>query len=215
MQEDENRLSRSISSNPKPKPEPVVHVTATSQPSIHLQSSDPVNLQRTATPVSEPKPEIKTEQKITSTKTDPKEEFVPRKTPLPSSETNSEDFIQGYSGNMDRREAENLLMYAEPGVYLVRWSDRMKFYAISYVTEDRRMLHMGEILVDENTKKVRVLREDGLTTFGSLNQYIAKMKEEGIFKMPLETSHYVDIPPGQTPKVEEEEKKPEKIYEDW
>jgi len=194
MQEEENRASRVVPSNPKPKPE-----------SIPVPSSpDPVNLQRTAVTHSnpEPKPEVKPEPKVI-TKTDPsKEEFVPRKTPLPSSETNSEDFIQGYSGNMDRREAENLLMYAEPGVYLVRWSDRMKFYAISYVTEDRRMLHMGEILVDENTKKVRVLREDGLTTFGSLNQYISKMKEEGIFKVTLETIHYFDIQPGTTPKVE-------------
>ena len=49
--------------------------------------------------------------------------FVPQRSAISQLESNDPKYFPAYVGAMERRDAENLLLTAAPGVFLVRWSD--------------------------------------------------------------------------------------------
>jgi len=138
-------------------------------------------------------------------------QFSPQKVPITQLESNDPKYFPAYVGALERREAETILLTANPGVFLVRWSDNRKFYALTYVSPARRILHMGEINFDLNTPQVRILRENGPQFFPTFQELLKTLISEKLFDTAFEAVNYGELPamPGGDTQ--------QKVYEelDW
>jgi hypothetical protein len=81
--------------------------------------------------------------------------FVPRQQSLPPLETNSPNYFPGYCGFLDRVDAEQMLDQKAVGTFLIRWSDTKRFYVISYVEEQQKIQHMGNVRMGRAQEKER------------------------------------------------------------
>jgi hypothetical protein len=71
------------------------------------------------------------------------ETFVPADDQMPPEKANQ---VPGYRGAVERAAAETeLRRINQPGVYLVRWSSKQKFYSVSYISSDFRIIHFGNV----------------------------------------------------------------------
>ena len=77
------------------------------------------------------------------------EQFVPATDAMPPDKAAQ---VPGYKGAMERQQAEaDLKRISQPGVYLVRWSAKQKFYSVSYISSDYRIIHFGNVNNQESS----------------------------------------------------------------
>ena len=68
-------------------------------------------------------------------------------------------------------------------LFFAKQKQSRKFYAITYVSFARRILHMGEINFDLNSPRVRILREDGPQYFPTFQQLLQVRSISNLFDL--------------------------------
>jgi len=112
------------------------------------------------------------------------EQFVPANDCMPPDKASQ---VPGYKGAMERPTAEaELKKISQPGVYLVRWSAKQKFYSVSYISTDYRIIHFGNIVLDKRFEVVRIPTDHGaFKYYNNFLEFLTDYKIHGVFTTPL------------------------------
>jgi len=167
--------------------------TNTTNPLTTTTNTTPTTTTTTTTTNDSPKPETK-HQTNESQELDPAQQqnFVPLQAGLTNVETNSPFYFPGYCGYLERVEAEQLIQFKPAGTFLIRWSDNKRFYVISYLDEQQKVQHMGNIEIGMDKRTTRVTKGNQRQFFPSMNAYIAFLRSKKMIDGSFEASAYVD-----------------------
>jgi len=111
------------------------------------------------------------------------------RTPLPMANPGSPFYIPAYMGPISREEAESKLMQTmTAGLYLIRWSNKSKFYCVSFVDNmGYQINHMGEIYMETGTLKIHSKSRQGVQMKNnSMAEFIQSQIKLGEFLKPYQ-----------------------------
>jgi len=106
----------------------------------------------------------------------------------------------GWSGSIDRNQAELKLRPHPPNTFLIRWSGNTNSYVLSYSVEKGKYQHIAYIR-PERDNSITVDKQDGtVAKYESLISYIKAMKENGIIAnpVPVDAEDLYERSPGQS-----------------
>lgn len=91
----------------------------------------------------------------------------------------------GWYGSISREVANQLLSKAPAKTFLIRWSDNVKSYVVSYKTKGD-VHHIAGAKIDSNSNTYICEREDGtVANFPTLVDYVNSLKKQGSIADPL------------------------------
>jgi len=221
----------SPSSSPAPSVTSSGHVENSSQPAVvsaNSSSTNPTSQSVAKADTPAPKPPQQQQQHMSASVSSPEpmssssppkdsegvlmENFVPSQTGLPQLESNSPYYFPGYCGYLERVEAEQFIQFKPPGTFLIRWSDNKRFYVISYVDDQKRMQHMGNIEIGVDKKTTRVTKGNQRQFFPSVTAYIAFLRSKKMIDEPFESVAYIT---GEQQAKSQSTSAPATEYEDF